>query len=158
MTESSSYRGKNHALGAKGEERIREILEEYAQVESTGDRYPDLLMTFENGLTFGVECKTIKSVNAGNGGRKGNVKISNTEIAGMNALPEREIIPCMICEIRPPRGPQNRYYLFIEWERVRAKYNQKSPVTASLPFYWIHQNGLNLRAWLVRQTQTIEVT
>lgn len=152
-----SYRGKNYQRGAKGEERIRKILEDFAQVESSGGLYPDLLMRFENGLTYGVECKSIKAVNAGNGGRKGNIKIHHTEISGMNALVGREIIPCLICEIIPPRGRSTKSYFFIEWDRVREKYNQNRPMTISLTFYWVLQNGLNLQAWLKRQTQSIEV-
>lgn len=157
MTESYSHRGKNFARGTKGEERIREILEEFANVESTGARYPDLLMRFDNGPTYGVECKSIKAVNAGNDGRKGNVKIHHTEISGMDALLERDIIPCLICEILPPKGPSNKSYFLLEWDRVKEKYNQKKPMTISLTFYWILQEGLNLKAWLKRQTKAIEV-
>lgn len=152
---TSGYRGKNYEQGAKGENRIRDVLEEYAVVESTPGRYPDLLMTI-NDTKYGVECKTIKSVlTVGEKHRMGCAKISREEMMAMNALPGQDIIPCLIVEIRPRTG-RRRPYFYVPWELVQERYVKTSPRMLTLRYYWILDFGLNLRDWLKRQREIME--
>lgn len=146
-------RKKNFERGAKGEERIRTLLEEFANVYETPGRYPDLLMKL-NGTNYGVECKTVKSVHSfNNGHRMGCLKISAQEMAAMNQLTEQDMTPCLIVEIRPTKGGQTKSYFYIPWEKVKEKYARTTPQMLTLRFYDILNMGLNLRAWLQRHME-----
>lgn len=141
-------REKNYERGAKAEERIKAYIQQWATAESTGKRYPDLLLMIGH-QPYGVECKSLVAVNNANGGRKGNATISSAEMAGMNALVEQGITPCLIVEIRAPCGRACYSYFFIPWIQVDAKYSKRRPGVMALTFYWILQNGENLGRWLV---------
>lgn len=146
-------REENYKRGAKAEERIMEYIQKHGAIaERTNARYPDLLMKID-GHSYGVECKSLAAVNNGNGGRKGNAIISSQEMAGMNALVEQDLIPCMVVEIRPPSGPASKSYFFIDWSLVNQKYGERRPVYIALTFYWILQHGQHLGYWLVGKTQ-----
>lgn len=141
-------REKNYERGAKAEERISAYIQQHATVECTRSRYPDLLMMIGH-QPYGVECKSLVAVNNGNGGRKGNATISSTEMAGMNALLNQSIIPCLVVEIRPPCGPASYSYFFVPWILVDTKYSKRRPAVMALTFYWILQNGQHLGRWLI---------
>lgn len=142
-------REKNYERGSRGEERTKSFIQQYADTVETSSRYPDLLMNLD-GKLYGIECKSLAAVNNGNGGRKGNAILHSTEVAGMNALVEKGIIPCLVVEIRPPSGSSSFSYFFIPWNLVQEKYAKRRPSSLSLTFYWILQNGQNLGVWLLR--------
>ena len=139
-------REQNYKIGYQAQDRIKKILQELpdALVE-TGlqNGYPDLVLAC-NGSSYGIECKTILGIHAG--GRMGVAKFSSTEIHGMQALLEKDHIPCVIVEIRPRR--RSKVYFFIPWERIFNLYSVKQPSMMSLNFWWILENGVPLNHWL----------
>lgn len=141
-------RQKNYERGAKGEARIMKRLENIGEVSPSSERYPDAYVKV-NGSLYGVECKSVLGVHSG--GRMGSAKISSTEIQGMNALIDQDIIPCLIVEIRPRTG-SSRSYFFIPWKKVQEKYSKNTPGQMDISFYWILQNGVNLDSWMYLQS------
>ncbi len=136
----------NYKIGYQAQDRIKKILQELpnALVE-TGppNGYPDLVLRC-NGVSYGVECKTILGIHAG--GRMGVAKFSSTEVYGIQALHQENHVPCVIVEIRP--RSRSKVYLFIPWERIFNLYSVKQPGQMSLNFWWILENGVPLNHWI----------